>query len=142
MTIWKQIALGSSLLACCVVSHVAILGAGIELFAALGLSDGEGAGSGRWISLILAASGVVLAGHTAQVWIWALAFRFLGALNDLGEAIYFALVTTTTLGYGDVTLRREHRVFGAMSAVTGLMTYGLSTAFLIGVAEGVLRQAS
>lgn len=75
----------------------------------------------------------ILLGHTVEVWIWAFALRGSRALETLEDAVYFALVTTTTLGYGDVTLARKWRVFGAMAAVSGLMTFGLSTAFLIDV---------
>ena len=137
MPTWKQIGLGSLLLGLCVVVHVAVLGAGVDLLQSIA-QPGSAGGGRLWITVVLLASGVVLIGHTLQVWIWALVFRALGALSDLGEAIYFSLVTTTTLGYGDVTLDERFRVFGAMGAVAGLMTYGLSTAFLVGVASGIL----
>ena len=61
----------------------------------------------------------VVFSHTLQVWIWAVAFVVLGAIDGLSQSIYFALVTYTTLGYGDVTLGPIFRIFGAMSAVTG-----------------------
>ncbi len=37
------------------------------------------------------------------------------------------------IGYGDITLGHIWRLFGAMAAVNGLLTFGLSTAFLIEV---------
>ena len=73
-----------------------------------------------------------------QVWFWAFLFRSLDALEEWSDAVYFSLVTTTTLGYGDITLDPKFRVVGAMAAVAGLMTYGLSTAFLVGVASGLI----
>ncbi len=82
----------------------------------------------------------VLVGHMIEVWIWALALRWTGALTSLEDAVYFAMVTTTTLGYGDVTLARQWRIFGAMAAVSGLMTFGLSTAFLIDVFTRIFAQ--
>lgn len=66
------------------------------------------------------------------------AIRVTGAISSLGDAIYFALVTTTTLGYGDITLARDFRNFGAIAAVAGLLTFGLGTAFLIGAMEAAL----
>ena len=57
----------------------------------------------------------------------------MGVLPDIGEAIYFALVTYTTLGYGDVTLPTGYRIFGAFGSVTGLLAFGLSTALLVGL---------
>ena len=133
MSVWKQIFLGSLVLVLCVVVHVAVMGVGVYLLNLWEVLDVFAAGVQHWSLLILSACCIVLTGHTLQVWIWALTFRVLGALGRLDDAIYFALVTTTTLGYGDVTLERPFRVFGAMAAVSGLMTFGLSTAFLTGL---------
>ena len=139
MSVWKQIAFGSFTLIFCMTVHVSVLGIGIDLLREWGGSGIVAAAAQRWIFLILIASMIVLTGHTLQVWAWALSFRGLGALSQLDEAIYFALVTTTTLGYGDVTLDRRFRIYGAMAAVSGLMTYGLSTAFLVGLTFQVLE---
>lgn len=133
MSLGMQIMLGSAVLGACVVVHVGILGAGIAGLSALGAMGPWEFSTIRWISFVLAGAFVVLLGHSAQVWIWALTLRWLGALDDLSDAIYFALVTTTTLGYGDITLQPRHRVFGAIAAVAGLITFGLSTAFVIGI---------
>jgi len=136
MSVWRQMGLGALVLGICVVIHVTVLGFGIDRLNVSGLVAEPGFGARSWIALILIAAGIVLTGHIVQVGIWALAFRRLGALSEFSEAVYFALVTTTTLGYGDVTLDQRFRVFGAMAAVAGLMTYGLSTTFLVGVATG------
>ena len=56
-----------------------------------------------------------------------------GTLPDLADAIYFSLVTYTTLGYGDIVVGSGFRVFAAMAAVTGLLNFGISTAFLVGL---------
>lgn len=75
---------------------------------------------------------VLLFSHTAQIYIWAIALRLLGALGGYEAPIYFALVTYTSLGYGDVTLDISFRVLGAMASVNGIIAFGLTTAFLVG----------
>ena len=142
MSVWKQIFLGSLTLVLCVIVHVTALGAGIHVLDTWGFTETVETSLQRPILLIMGACFVVLTGHTLQVWIWALTFRAFGALRTLDDAIYFALVTTTTLGYGDVTLERRFRVFGAMAAVSGLMTYGLSTAFLAGLTFYIISPPS
>lgn len=132
MTPRSQIVVGSLALSLCVVLHVAALGFGIELLQSMEPGDGT-SGMLRRIGIVLAGTGVALVGHTMQVWVWVAMLRSLGALEGTSDALYFVLVTTTTLGYGDVTLDRGHRILGAMAAVTGLMTFGLSAAFLIGI---------
>ena len=55
------------------------------------------------------------------------------SFGTIEEALYFALASFTTLGYGDVLLGEHTRIFGAFSAVTGMLTFGVSTAFLVGL---------
>lgn len=81
---------------------------------------------------------VVVLGHTVQVWIWAFAYLWLGALNGLEPAIYFSLSNYTTLGYGDLVLGEEMRVFGAFASVNGMLIFGVSTAYLVGMIGRVL----
>lgn len=81
--------------------------------------------------LLASALTAVIFGHTVQVWLWAVAFLIAGALPTVADAIYFSLVTYTTVGYGDVTVGPGTRIFAAMAAVTGVLNFGLSTAFLV-----------
>lgn len=73
----------------------------------------------------------VLAMITLDVWLWAFAFQVLGVFPDLEHAVYFALVSFTTLGYGDVLLPVEWRILGGMAAANGLLNIGLMTAFMV-----------
>lgn len=125
---WKQIALGSMVLTVASSVHIAVLVAAIAVLPAIAGDVG-----GLSWPLIIAAFAAILLGHTLQVWIWALSLKSIKAIHSLEDAVYFALVTSTTLGYGDITLGHEWRLFGAMAAVNGLLTFGLSTAFLIEV---------
>lgn len=137
MGLFAQIAWGSVALGVCALVHIATLVAGIRLLQAINRGVGERAVTLRWFVVLAAAFAVVVFGHTAQTWIWAVSFVIKGAFTSIDEAAYFALVTSTTLGYGDITLGAGDRMFAAMSAVSGLLTFGLSTAFLIRTLEGV-----
>ena len=79
-----------------------------------------------------------LAAHTLHIYLWALAYWAVGALDGYETPIYFALVTYSTLGYGDVTLAPDFRIFGAMASVCGVLMFGMTTAFLVGVATRLL----
>lgn len=125
---WRQISIGSAVIAVASALHIAVLVTAIDLLP--GLADQFG--HHGWV-LIIGAFAAVLVGHTLQVWVWALSLKFVTAIGTLEDAIYFVLVTSTTLGYGDITLERKWRLFGAMAAVNGLLTFGLSTAFLLEV---------
>ena len=73
-----------------------------------------------------------------QIYVWAFAFWATGALQGYEAPIYFSLVTYTTLGYGDITLTEAFRILGAMASVCGILMFGLTTAFLVGVMARLL----
>lgn len=73
----------------------------------------------------------MLAIVTVSVWIWALAFWGLNLFTTLEEAVYFALVTYTTLGFGDVLLASDWRLLSGLAATNGLLNFGLLTALLV-----------
>jgi len=68
---------------------------------------------------------------TAGVWLWALTFMALNLFETLETAVYFTLVTYTTLGFGDVLLPLEWRLLAGMASATGLVSMGLLTAVLV-----------
>lgn len=86
---------------------------------------GLGAVAGIFLAFLLA--------HTVHVYLWAIAFWGLGALPGYEAPIYFALVSYSTLGYGDVTLASDFRIFGAMASICGVLMFGLTTAFMVSV---------
>jgi len=64
--------------------------------------------------------------------LWALLYVAEGALGGFAEALYFSLVTFTTLGYGDLTLAEPWRLLGAVQAADGTITFGWTTALIVG----------
>ena len=126
-----QIAVGSALIVVSVAVH-----AGFMALAARAVRRRE-----AWlrrppalIKLAGALSAVslwLIAGMSATVWIWALYFLWSGALGDLETAVYFSLVSFTTLGFGDIVLAQPHRLLSGMLAANGLVLFGLTTAVLI-----------
>jgi Ion channel len=67
---------------------------------------------------------------TFGVWLWALTFYNLGLFPTLEASVYFALVSFTTLGYGDLLLPHEWRLLGGMTAANGFMNFGMLIASL------------
>jgi voltage-gated potassium channel len=103
----------------------------------------RGAGELRrtfWISL-----GAVIPlffGHFAQVGLWAGFLVWLGALQSYNDAFYFSLVTFATLGYGDIVLAPDYRIFGALGATCGSLMLGWSTALIFAaISRGLARPA-
>ncbi|MDJ0612883.1 MAG: potassium channel family protein [Rhizobiaceae bacterium] len=128
-----QILWGSLVLGLCTLVHLFIVIGWVQVLRRSTLSR---AGSAKLVKQFMVV-GITLAAiifaHTVQVWIWAGALVGLGALQSFPDALYFALVTYTTVGYGDLTIGPDFRIFGAMAAVTGMLGFGISTAFLVGL---------
>lgn len=133
-----QMLWGTVLLGVCLLLHVGFLVIDIRLLKWL---NGRLWASGPLLStavLLSAALILIVFSHSIQVWLWALSFIAFGAFSDPGTAMYFALVTYTTLGYGDLVLAENIRLYGAFASVTGVLGFGLSTAFLVAVFSKLL----
>ena len=85
---------------------------------------------GKAVAMVLTVLGLFLA-HTIEVWLWAGAYFATGAVPSFEDALYFSTVTFSTLGYGDITLSPEWRLFSSLEAVNGFLLIGWSTAFLV-----------
>ncbi len=83
---------------------------------------------------------LVLLAHTICVWLWAALFRLLGVFPTLEEAVYFSLVSFTTVGYGDVVVDPGWRILSGFVAVNGLLAFGIFTAVLIEVIRSLSRR--
>lgn len=130
MSVLFQIMLGSAILIGCTLIHIASM---IWLVRRLraGQASFERVSVRRTFVVSSAIVFVLILSHTVHLYIWAFSLWLLGALQGHEAPIYFALVTYTTVGYGDVTLGPAFRIFGAMASVNGILSFGLTTAFLV-----------
>ena len=51
---------------------------------------------------------------TIEIWLYGMVYFSLGALPDFESALYFSTTSFTTIGYGDVVLDKNWRLFGAV----------------------------
>jgi len=84
-------------------------------------------------ALVLLMSAVIL----LESMLWAGLYVMVGALATMSEALYFSLVTFTTLGYGDITLHEPWRMLAAFQAANGILMFGWTTAIIVAVAQRV-----
>jgi hypothetical protein len=79
--------------------------------------------------------------HMFEIAVWALFFWWEKCLPNVESAFYFSGVTYATLGYGDLLLPKEWRLFGPLEALTGNLMVGLSIAFFfVVVSKSVLQR--
>ena len=88
---------------------------------------------------VMVATAVVLqVAHTLEVLVWALMYEVVQAAAPGSDALYFAFVNYTTLGYGDITPVREWRLIGPLTAMNGVLLFGWSAAILFEVLRKTL----
>jgi len=92
----------------------------------------------RKVLAIAALVMLIVVASLVEAWVWSLAYLAVGALEDAERALYFSIVTFTTLGYGDVTLDVGWRLLGAMQASVGIVIFGWSTALVLASLQRLL----
>ena len=91
---------------------------------------------------ILSTAIVLLMLHIFEAFLWAILYLQLPAqagLKNFHEALYFSMITFTTLGYGDITLDREWQLLAGVEGMVGIVVFGLTTAMLFAVIQNCWR---
>jgi hypothetical protein len=73
--------------------------------------------------------------HAIECFIWAAAYRALGALTDNKSAMLYSLNALTSYGHADLHLAPHWQMMGALEALNGWILFGLTTAFLFTVIQ-------
>lgn len=75
--------------------------------------------------------------HLFEIMVWAMFYFWQDCLPDAESAFYFAGVTYTTVGYGDLVLPKPWRMLGPVEGLTGILMCGLSTGLFFAVVSRV-----
>lgn len=126
-----QLILGTVVVVATVIFHVAALVGLAGLLQRVGHREERSHRQLTLMMLLAMAVLYILAIHTLEAWFWAAVYLFAGEFNNVSDALYFSVVTSTTLGYGDITLSEKWRLLSTFEAMGGLILFGASTAFLL-----------
>ena len=132
-----KLLIASALVATTVTIHASGFGAGLS-YALRSIGRPEARfWQITWLLIRVAWWLIVL--HLLEIAVWALFFWWHECLPDVESSFYFSGVTYATLGYGDLLLPKEWRMFGPLEALTGSLMVGLSIAFFFAVISKMLR---
>ena len=93
--------------------------------------------------LIIFTASSLLILHLVQASIWACTYYLIPGITEfqtMEKAIYFSLVTFTTLGYGDITIGSEYRLLAGLEAINGILLIGWSTALMFSLFQFILKR--
>lgn len=131
MTLWEQIMWGSIYLGACLIFQTIMLSIG---FPWMRTAHEKSSGRSKPVQVAMTltiALAVIVFSHTVQIWLWAGVWIINDILPDWNTAIYFSMVTYTSVGYGDIVLDPPVRIFGTFATVTGMLGFGISAAVLV-----------
>ena len=130
MSIAVQLAIGALMIALTILIHSGFIAAAFSATDRWGTPKVR---TGYWATTALVAGATLwmLAALITVAWMWAGLFIWLKAFDSVEPALYFATVSLTTLGFGDIVLPKGVRLLSAVLAANGLIMFGLITAFLV-----------
>ncbi len=97
----------------------------------------------RKAKLLILTAFFLLLLHFIESGIWAFTFYLLPGITEfetMEKAIYFSLVTFTTLGYGDITISSSNRILAGFEAINGILLIGWSTAYMFSVVQYIYKR--
>ncbi len=69
--------------------------------------------------------------HALEIWLYAVLYLELGAIDTLRHAVYFSTQTYAAIGFGDELLSPEWHLLAAIEGINGVILLGWSTAFFV-----------
>ncbi len=124
--------------ACMIVATTAIHASGMVL--AMQMIKAEGAPSAKRLVRVYRVSSIVILMFLASLMetlVWAITYLALNAIEGFERALYFSMVTYTTLGYGDVVLAEQWRLLASFEAANGIIMFGWTTAIVIAAVQRI-----
>jgi hypothetical protein len=97
----------------------------------------------RTVRILIGTSFFLILLHLIQASLWAFLYLLLPGISEFQsfeKAVYFSLVTFTTLGYGEITIDSTNRILAGLEAINGIMLIGWSTGFMFFVYQEILRK--
>jgi hypothetical protein len=93
-----------------------------------------------WLNMtfVMSATLLALAGHLAEIALWAFALDLSGAVDNISAAIYSSAGSYTTAG-SDIILPPHWKLLGPLEAVCGMLMFGVSTAFIFAVIQRLIH---
>ena len=87
--------------------------------------SGEGA-----VVAVLSALGLLVL-HGIEIWLYALVYRVIGAVETVRDAVYFSTIAYASIGFSDAAMAPEWKLLGALEGINGALLLGWSVAFFV-----------
>ncbi|MGE0035969.1 MAG: ion channel [Xanthobacteraceae bacterium] len=134
----QQIVLGAGVSLANIAIHVVVVAWVVLMARRAAAADRVARPFWRLVAVTSVAAVALMAGHVIEVAVWAIVYALVGIAPG-ANPVYFAFVNYTTLGYGDVLPAVEWQLIGPITAMNGMLLFGLSTAVLFEVLRTIAQ---
>ena len=69
--------------------------------------------------------------HGLEIWLYAVVYLLIGAVENLREGVYFSTISYGAIGYTDIHISQNWKLVGAIEGINGVLMLGWSTAFFV-----------
>jgi voltage-gated potassium channel len=134
-----ELAVAGVIVTICLLLHVTGISLMVQGLARVRELFEHGAGRMFYLGLLVAVFSINMALHAAATFVWAAFYYSKALFDDFETSLYFSLTSYTTIGYGDIVLPRAWRLLGAIEGITGVLLFGVSTAFIFAVMNVIFQ---
>lgn len=127
----RQVLMGGAISVCNIVIHALVMTAVVRTSQATAKAALQP--NLLLIVVMVATVSVLMAAHAIEIIVWSLAYGLVDAAPANANRVYFAFVNYTTLGYGDVLPVERWQLLGPITAMSGILLFGWSTAVIFEV---------
>jgi len=96
----------------------------------------------KTVKIIILTACFIIILHLIQAGLWATLYVAIPGVDEFQsfeKAMYFSLVTFTTLGYGEITIDSSNRILAGLEALNGIILVGWSTALMFSIFLEILK---
>lgn len=136
----QEIAVGLGLVCLVTIIHATFMMIGIRTVEAIHRPHTPLRGMLSRVVLVALFTGWMFIGTVLEGLVWAwyyLSNPAIKALPDLETALYFSMVTFTSVGYGDIVLTGSWRILASLQAANGVIIFGWTTGLIFYVIQRV-----
>ncbi len=69
--------------------------------------------------------------HGLEIWLYAVLYRGIGAVETMRDAVYFSTIAYASIGFSDAVIADGWKLLGALEGINGALLLGWSVAFFV-----------
>jgi Ion channel len=139
VAIFWPLTVGTSTIVATVLIHTLAVAATVRFLRRAKRMRREDAGFWNDVGVVMVAVFLALVAHLLEIGVWGVVFIACGEFPAFAIALDHSAVNYTTLGYGNVIMTPSWRFLGPLEAVNGMLLFGVSTALIFAVIQGLIQ---